>query len=119
MPRRMVNTPIPKVARWRSMPSSSSIVATAVSVRAMALVRAAKRTRRKNSVPPSLARPVDSRTLGIVMNIREGPALRAAGSPPEKANTAGMIIRPASMAMPVSKISTLTVALSMDTSSFI
>ena len=30
-----------------------------------------------------------------LMNISAGPACRVSGSPPEKANTAGMIIRPA------------------------
>ena len=33
-----------------------------------------------------------SKTLGSVMNIREGPACKVSGSPPENANTAGMII---------------------------
>ena len=44
--------------------------------------------------------------LGMVMNISAGPACKVSGSPPENANTAGMIIRPAIMAMAVSKIST-------------
>ena len=54
----------------------------------------------------------------MVMNISEGPAFSAPGSPPEKANTAGMIIRPAMMAMAVSKTSTLRVELSIETSFF-
>ena len=40
------------------------------------------------------------------------------GSPPENANTAGMIIKPAIIAIAVSKISTLVVELSIDTSFF-
>ena len=40
------------------------------------------------------------------MNIREGPACRVSGSPPENANTAGIIINPAMIAIAVSKIST-------------
>ena len=48
----------------------------------------------------------DLKIFGMVMNISEGPALSFPGSPPEKANTAGMIIRLARMAIAVSKIST-------------
>ena len=62
---------------------------------------------------------MESKTLGMVMNMRAGPAFRAAGSPPEKANTAGMIMRPAMMAMAVSKTSTFRVESSMETSFFI
>ena len=54
----------------------------------------------------------------MVMNISEGPAFSALGSPPEKANTAGMIDQPAMMAMAVSKTSTLRVELSIGTSFF-
>ena len=84
----------------------------------MELVTAAKRTRRKNSTPPTWPNPMLSNTLGMVMNISEGPACRVSGSPPEKENTAGMIIRPAMMAMAVSKTSTFSVDSSMETSSF-
>ena len=52
------------------------------------------------------------------MNMRAGPACRVSGSPPEKEKTAGMIIRPAMMAMAVSKISTFSVDSSMETSFF-
>ena len=49
----------------------------------------------------------------------EGRAgLQVSGSPPEKEKTAGMIIRPAMMAMAVSKISTFSVDSSMETSFF-
>ena len=51
-------------------------------------------------------------------NISFGPAFSADGSPPEKANTAGIIISPAMMAMTVSKISTFRVEPSMETSFF-
>ena len=61
---------------------------------------------------------MESKTLGIVMNISDGPAFSALGSPPENENTAGMIISPAMMAMAVSKTSTLRVESSMETSFF-
>ena len=112
-------TPMQPVAFWRLQPNSSSKVETALSVRAMELVIAAKRTRRKNSTPTTWPNPMLSNTLGMVMNISEGPACRVSGSPPEKENTAGMIIRPAMMAMAVSKTSTFSVDSSMDTSFFI
>ena len=54
----------------------------------------------------------------LVINIREGPACRVSGSPPEKAKTAGMIMRPAMIAMAVSKISTLRVESSIEVSFF-
>jgi len=103
------------VERVRSQPSSSSKVETALSVRAMELVRAANSTSTKKSTPTAVPMPMLAKTLGMVMNIRAGPACRVSGSPPEKANTAGMIIRPAMMAMAVSKISTFSVDCSMDT----
>ena len=56
-----------------------------------------------------------SNTRGRVTNISAGPLFSAAVSPPEKANTAGMTIRPASTAMAVSKISTCAVVCSMST----
>ena len=58
-------------------------------------------------------------TFGIVINISAGPACSVSGSPPEKANTAGMIIRPAIIAMAVSNTSTFLVESSIDTSFFI
>jgi len=45
-------------------------------------------------------------TFGIVINIKEGPAFSVSGFPPEKANTAGIIIKPARKAINVSIIST-------------
>ena len=111
-------TPMSRVDLCRLQPSSSSKVDTALSVRAMELVTAANSTSTKNSTPTTVPMPMLSSTLGMVMNIRAGPACRVSGSPPEKANTAGMIIRPAIMAMAVSKISTLVVESSMDTSFF-
>ena len=53
------------------------------------------------------------------MNISDGPACSVSGSPPENANTAGIIISPAIIAMPVSNISTLVVDFSIETSFFI
>ncbi len=79
---------------------------------------AAKSTIRKNTKPTMLLKPMLANTFGMVMNMRDGPACRVAMSPPEKANTAGMIMRPASMAMPVSKSSSREVDCSMSTSLF-
>ena len=84
----------------------------------MELVTAANSTSRKNKTPTMVPRPMLSNTLGMVINIREGPAFRVPGSPPEKANTAGMIIRPAITAMAVSKNSTFWVDSSMEMSFF-
>ena len=103
---------------FRPQPSSSWKVETALSVSAIELVSAAKSTRTKNRMPMAVPRPMESKTLGMVMNISDGPAFSAAGSPPEKAKTAGMIIRPAMMAMAVSKTSTLRVEPSMEMSFF-
>ena len=85
----------------------------------MELVTAANSTSTKNSTPTALPRPMLAKTLGSVMNINAGPACRLSGSPSEKANTAGMIIRPAMTAMIVSNTSTFWVAFSMETSFFI
>ena len=104
----------------RLHPNSSENVDTAHSHRAIELVSAAKKIIRKNTT--AITRPMGrlAKILGMVINISEGPALRSfAASAPEKANTAGMILRPASMAMPVSKISTCRVESSMLTSFFI
>ena len=119
MPMTSMITAISVAAGIRPRCSSSSKVETALSARAMALVRAAKNTRTKNMMPTGVPKSRLAKTLGMVMNIREGPAPRVSGSPPEKANTAGMTISAAIKAMPVSKISTCSVAFSTETSSFI
>ena len=84
----------------------AAMVDTALSVRAMELVSAAKSTSVKNRMPIMRPKPMLAKILGIVMNMREGPAFKCSGSPPEKAKTAGMIIIPAKIAMAVSKNST-------------
>ena len=84
----------------------------------MELVTAANSTSKKNSTPTAEPKPMLSNTLGRVMNIRDGPAFSEAESPPENANTAGMIIKPAIMAMRVSKNSTFWVESSMAMSRF-
>ena len=98
--------------------SSSWKVDTALSVRAMELVSAAQSTNTKNRITIGVPSHILAKTIGIVMNISAGPACRVFGSPPENANTAGMIIKPAIIAIAVSKISTLVVELSIDTSFF-
>ena len=82
----------------------------------MELVIAANNTSKKNRIPIPVPRPILANTFGMVINISAGPAFSVSGSPPEKANTAGMIIRPAIMAIAVSKISTFWVESSMDIS---
>ena len=89
------------------------------SVSAMELVTAANSTNRKNRMPMAVPNPMLANTFGMVMNISAGPACRVFGSPPEKAKTAGIIIRPAIMAMAVSKISTFCVESSIEVSFFI
>ena len=118
-PRMIMTIPIRIVHTVRLMWNSSAKVATALSVSAIALVSAANRTSAKKTMPMMEPNPILANILGMVMNIREGPAPSAWGSPPEKAKTAGMIIRPASMAIPVSKISTCIVDSSILTSFFI
>ena len=95
---------------------SSCRVETLVSKREIALVSAAKKNIRKNAMPTGVPSPMLAKIFGSVMNVSDGPAFRVAMSPPEKAKTAGMIIRPAKSAMPVSKISTCVVLFSMSTS---
>ena len=89
VPRKIMITVIKTVAFFRLQCSSSSKVDTALSVRAMELVTAANRTRRKNRIPVPVPNPMPANTFGSVMNMREGPAWRVSGSPPEKAKTAG------------------------------
>ena len=55
----------------------------------------------------------------MVINISAGPAFKVSAFPPEKANTAGIIIRPAMIAIAVSKISTFWVDSSIEVSFFI
>lgn len=88
---------------------------TALSVSAIELVSAAHKTRKKKSIPTNDPIFMLAKTFGMVMNISEGPAPSALASPPEKANTAGIIISPAIIAMPVSNISTFSVEASMET----
>ena len=84
----------------------------------MELVRAANSTKVKNSIPTTVLNPILSNIFGSVINISDGPDCRASGSPPENANTAGIIIRPAIIAIAVSKNSTFLVESSIETSFF-
>ena len=96
--------------------NSSWKVDTLVSKSEIALVAAARSTNTKNRIPAILPTPILANTFGSVMNIKDGPACRSSGLPPENANTAGMIISPASIAIAVSKISTCVVDFSRSTS---
>ena len=89
---------------------------TADSVNAIAEVNAANNTSTKNRIPITVPIPILAKIFGMVINIRDGPALSVLWSPPEKANTAGIIIRLAMIAIAVSKISTCSVDSSMLTS---
>ena len=99
--------------------NSSSKVDTALSVNAMELVIAANNTNRKNKIPTAVPNPIFANTFGMVINISAGPAFKVSAFPPEKANTAGIIIRPAMIAIAVSKISTFWVDSSIEVSFFI
>ena len=81
------------------------MVFTLVSASEMAEVTAAKSTSTKNAVPTNCPPGKDAKTWGMVIKTRPGPAASAASGPPN-ATTAGMIMRPARNATPVSKIST-------------
>ena len=98
--------------------NSSSTVETALSVNAIELVTAANNTSKKNRIPANVPNPMLLNTFGIVININDGPACSVSGSPPENANTAGIIIRPAIIAIAVSNTSTFLVESSMDVSFF-
>ena len=111
--------PTNSVPRVRPQPNSSVNVETALSVSAIALVSAANSTRTKNRIPTALPKPISANIFGIVLNISDGPEFSALGSPPEKAKTAGIIMSPASIAIPVSNSSTCLVESSMLTSFFI
>ena len=90
---------------FRPQPNLSTKIDTMVSIKEMEEVRAANSTSTKNTAPIISPPTMLSKTLGRVTNIRPGPLPRAASSPPENTKTAGMIIRPARNAIPVSKIS--------------
>ena len=60
-------------------------------------------TKTKKALPITEPNCICANTLGRAINIKDGPAPKVAGLPPEKANTAGMIIKPAKKAIPVSK----------------
>ena len=95
-----------KVEKLRLQPHSSWKVETLVSAREIAEVRAAKRTSVKNTTPTRVPSPMLAKTFGMVMNMSDGPAFSMDGSPPEKAKTAGMIIRLARTEIPESKAMT-------------
>lgn len=82
----------------------SLIMDTTVSISETDDVKAAKKTRAKNTVAITCPPAMPSKTLGNVINISPGPALRLS-TPPPNVNTAGIIISPAKKAIPVSKIS--------------
>ena len=119
VPSSNITIPMNTVDFLRLQCSSSSNVETALSVSAIELVTAANSTNKKNTIPIAVPKPILAKTFGMVINIREGPACSVSGSPPENAKTAGIIIRPAMIAIAVSKISTFSVDFSMEVSFFI
>ena len=112
LPNTIITITIKKLALPRLQCSSSMNVETLVSINETALVSAASNTSTKNSIPAPVPMPMLAKTFGNVINIREGPACSVSGLPPEKAKTAGMIIKPANTAIPVSKISICVVVCS-------
>lgn len=76
-------------------PVFSFTIDTTVSIREMEEVRAANNTRKKKAPPKKPDIFILANTFGRVINIRSAPELRADSSPPEKAKTEGMIIKPA------------------------
>lgn len=84
--------------------NSSWNVDTALSVSTIELVIAANNTNKKNMIPMPVPSLILANTLGIVMNIKDGPAFNISISPPEKEYTAKIIINPAIIKMAVSKI---------------
>ena len=75
--------------------SFSIIIETIVSNKEIEEVNAANNTRIKNAVPITEPNCIFANTFGSAMNIRDGPAPRVAGSPPENANTDGITIKAA------------------------
>ena len=67
--------------------SLSQMIETLVSSNEMEEVSAANSTRIKNAVPMKPENGMLSNTFGRVMNIRDGPLLRASSLPPENTNT--------------------------------
>ena len=90
----------------RDQPNSSSNVEIPVSNKAIELVKAAKNTRTKKRIPIMFPPAISAKIFGIEMNINEGPACKAFLSPPEKVKTAGIIMSPERIAIPVSKAAT-------------
>ena len=78
---------------------------TQVSVSEIALVSAAKNTKRKKTNPTMVATcPMSANTSGKMMNMSEGPEFCATASPePIATNAAGTIMRPARNDTPKSK----------------
>ena len=64
--------------------NSSWNVETALSVSAIELVIAANNTNKKKMIPIPVPSPILANTLGIVMNIKDGPAFNVSMFPPEK-----------------------------------
>ena len=85
----------------------SQTMDTMVSIKEIDEVNAANKTKTKKTQPTISPNGILLNTFGKVTNIRPGPAFNADWSPPEKAKTEGIIIRPAKNAIPVSKISIL------------
>lgn len=116
VPTNAMTTPISKQHLGRLQWSSSSKEDTLVSIKEIALVKAANRNIRKKAMPTTDPIPILENILGSVIKVREGPAFNTFISPPENANTAGIIISPAKRAIAVSKNSTCVVDFSMSTS---
>ena len=80
-------------------------IETIVSISDIEDVRAASKTKIKNTAPIIFPPDIEAKTFGSVINISFGPALRASLFPPENAKTAGIIIIPEIKATAVSNSS--------------
>ena len=98
IPRRNSTIPTAITDFFLSQPQESIVKATTTSRRAMALVIAAKKTRMKNAMANTGPPIIESKTLGSVPKISQGPC---PGSRPNT-NTAGKIATPARSARAVS-----------------
>ena len=105
IPSRTLTPKVRNAALRRDRLVLSRMMETTVSIREIEEVKAANNTRRKKIAPIAVPNGMPANTFGKVINISPDPACIADSSPPEKRYTAGIIIKPAINAMPVSKIS--------------
>ena len=77
LPKRTIIPATNKEDLVREKDNSSSMVDTALSAKAIDEVSAANKTNKKNKIPAPCPKPIDAKTFGKVINIKEGPACKA------------------------------------------